>query len=440
MRSKRVSEPLSAIVRRKILPGLFASVSFSALSPFVLGYALYRLLVGAALVPQDAFFLVGLVTSFSLAWGLSSCIVAFLKVRHLMVRPLERLASAAAYRTDCGSVEPFRLKTRVREQALLIGVFNRLFGCQDERLAELVDLIHVFGHNASRYSGHVSDKANLCLDPVVPPERRKEHLAELPRVAIEEIGALDDHLCQCVGIVDNYNRIKGPPFAARAEACERHPQPAGQCDQVHARGRTHFAVCLASGRRAGRCRLGHGLRNCRGLPRAGLRSVLPRTGSRRGGRPRPRAFVRPFRRAVLRRHVRLRLGSGPGLDLYGHAAAQGGSGGAGVRALPSTGRWSGMNLIPRSDRKRVYALLAAVPALLCYLTLLGYMYFGEHRFLADGVLLASVVGETAVLTILLTKLKIGWWLRRWRFALVRLVVILVSMFVSTLAVLLHVMT
>jgi len=75
MCSKRASDPqrLWEIVKRKILPGLFISVSIAALSPFVLGYALYRMLVGwgVVFVPQNAFFLIGLVTSFSLAWGLS---------------------------------------------------------------------------------------------------------------------------------------------------------------------------------------------------------------------------------------------------------------------------------------------------------------------------------------------------------------------------------
>ena len=59
-----------------------------------------------------------------------------------------------------------------------------------------------------------------------------------------------------------------------------------------------------------------------------------------------------------------------------------------------------MTFIPRSDRKRVYALLSS----------------------------------------LLTKLKIAWWLRRKWFALGRLAVIIVSMFVSILIVLLLVMT
>ena len=99
-----------------------------------------------------------------------------------------------------------------------------------------------------------------------------------------------------------------------------------------------------------------------------------------------------------------------------------------------------MTLIPRSDRKRVYALLSFIPAVLLYLVLLAYMYLGDFTVLVDGVLYFSVIGETAVLTILLTKLKIAWWLRRKRFALARLVVILVSLFVSTLAVVLHVMT
>ena len=218
MRSKRATEAreLSAIVRREILPGLAISVSFAALSPLVLGYALYRLLVGrgAAFVPQDAFFLVGVVTAFALAWGLSSCIVAFLKVRHLAVRPLERLASAAAFRMERGTVDPFRLKTRVGELVSLVAIFNRLFGSQDERVAELVALVHAFGHDANRYANHVSGAAYLCLDPVVPSERQGEHLAELPALAVREIAALQDHLAQTVGIVDNYNRIKGPLFAA----------------------------------------------------------------------------------------------------------------------------------------------------------------------------------------------------------------------------------
>ena len=99
-----------------------------------------------------------------------------------------------------------------------------------------------------------------------------------------------------------------------------------------------------------------------------------------------------------------------------------------------------MTLIPRSDRKWVYALLSFIPAVLFYLVLLTYMYFGDLKPLADGVLLVSVIGQTAVLTILLTKLKIAWWLRKKRFALGRLAVIIVSMFVSILIVLLLVMT
>ena len=239
MCSKPATEPreLYAIIRREILPGLALSVSFAAVSPLALGYSLYRLFArgGVAFVPEDAFFLVGLVTSFALAWGLSSCLVAFLKIRHLAAHPLVRLASAAAYRMDRGAVDPFRLKTRVGEFATLIAIFNRLFGSQDARVVELVDLIHAFGHNANRHANHARGKAQLCVDPIVPSERRWTHLAELPRVVLREIDALEDHLVHCVGIVDNYNRIKGPPAAAVdvvaiARAClVRHqPEAAGK--------------------------------------------------------------------------------------------------------------------------------------------------------------------------------------------------------------------
>ena len=99
-----------------------------------------------------------------------------------------------------------------------------------------------------------------------------------------------------------------------------------------------------------------------------------------------------------------------------------------------------MTLIPRSDRKRVYALLSFIPAVLFYLVLLAYMYLGNFTVLVDGVLYVSVIGETAVLTILLTKLKIAWWLRRKWFALGRFAVIIVSMLVSMITVLLLVLT
>ena len=99
-----------------------------------------------------------------------------------------------------------------------------------------------------------------------------------------------------------------------------------------------------------------------------------------------------------------------------------------------------MTFIPRSDRKRVYALLSFIPAVLFYLVLLAYMYLGNFTVLVDGVLYVSVIGETAVLTILLTKLKIAWWLRRKWFALGRFAVIIVSMLVSMITVLLLVLT
>ena len=99
-----------------------------------------------------------------------------------------------------------------------------------------------------------------------------------------------------------------------------------------------------------------------------------------------------------------------------------------------------MTLIPRSDRKRVYALLSFIPAVLFYLVLLAYMYLGNYTVIVDGVLYVSVISETAVMTIILTKLKVAWWLRRKRFALGRLAVVVVSMFISMITVLLLVLT
>ena len=99
-----------------------------------------------------------------------------------------------------------------------------------------------------------------------------------------------------------------------------------------------------------------------------------------------------------------------------------------------------MTLIPRSDKKRVYAILSFVPAFALYLVLQAYMYIVNLRFLADVVLFAGIIAVTAVLTIILTKLKVAWWLRRKRFALGRLAVVVVSMFISMITVLLLVLT
>ena len=99
-----------------------------------------------------------------------------------------------------------------------------------------------------------------------------------------------------------------------------------------------------------------------------------------------------------------------------------------------------MTLIPRSDKKRVYAFLSFVPALALYLVLQAYMYIVNLRFLADIVLFAGIIVVTAVLTVLFTKIRIAWWLRRKRFALGRLAVVVVSMFISMITVLLLVLT
>ena len=99
-----------------------------------------------------------------------------------------------------------------------------------------------------------------------------------------------------------------------------------------------------------------------------------------------------------------------------------------------------MTFIPRSDKKRIYAILSFVPAFALYLVLQAYMYIVNLRFLADVVLFAGIIAVTAVLTILFTKIRIAWWLRRKRLALGRLAVVVVSMFISMITVLLLVLT
>ena len=86
-----------------------------------------------------------------------------------------------------------------------------------------------------------------------------------------------------------------------------------------------------------------------------------------------------------------------------------------------------MTFIPRSDKKRVYAILSFVPALALYLVLQAYMYIVNLRFLADIVLFAGIIAVTVVLTILFTKIRIAWWLRRWKFAFARTLIVLGSL-------------
>ena len=203
------------IISWEILPGLFVSETIAVLSPFILSYILYKWLVGWGVKfdPQSAYFLIGMVTAVAFAWGLASLIVAFLKLRHMVIRPIMRLVRAACYRMEYGSVEPFHPKTRIEELLNMIAILNRLFRSQDQRVEELDDVVAAFGHDAGRFARHVSNKADLCLDPAIPEARRKQHLAELPEYAKREIHALFDHIDLNVGIVQNYNRIKGPPFA-----------------------------------------------------------------------------------------------------------------------------------------------------------------------------------------------------------------------------------
>ena len=89
-----------------------------------------------------------------------------------------------------------------------------------------------------------------------------------------------------------------------------------------------------------------------------------------------------------------------------------------------------MNIIPRSDAKRVYAFLTFVPAIMSYLVVLAYKYLGNYKALADVALVMSVLVVTASLTILFTKLQVAWWLRRRRFALTRSAVVIASLVLS----------
>ena len=89
-----------------------------------------------------------------------------------------------------------------------------------------------------------------------------------------------------------------------------------------------------------------------------------------------------------------------------------------------------MNIIPRSDAKRVYAFLTFVPAIMSYLVVLAYKYLGNYKTLADVALVMSVLIVTASLTVLFTKLQIAWWLRRRRFALTRSAVVIASLVLS----------
>ena len=98
-----------------------------------------------------------------------------------------------------------------------------------------------------------------------------------------------------------------------------------------------------------------------------------------------------------------------------------------------------MNIIPRSDAKRVYAFLTFVPAIMSYLTVLAYKYFGNYKALADVALVMSVLIVTASLTVLFAKLQIALWLRRWRFAIARSAVVVASLLLSVAIVLFVVM-
>ena len=62
------------------------------------------------------------------------------------------------------------------------------------------------------------------------------------------------------------------------------------------------------------------------------------------------------------------------------------------------------------------------------------MYIVNLRFLADVVLFAGILAVTAVLTVLFTKIRIAWWLRRWKFALARTLIVLGSLGASVFAV------
>ena len=225
----KASVSLRSYIISKIVPYVTALIGITGLTVLFVAFGVSRLCDGAdGLQTERVYFILGGGVCGVLV-GLTVGVTVWLlmRMRNAAADPILCLLHEALERMRLGDVKPFRTDYAITELRRLAEIFDRLFRLQDERVAELQELVHSVNHSLGGPLFRLLAAAEALKSGTYDP-------APLAKTIREAEAAIDRIVTMALMIADNYSRINGSPprptdlIAVVTEAVERHRATAAE--------------------------------------------------------------------------------------------------------------------------------------------------------------------------------------------------------------------
>ena len=218
-------EPISlrSYIIRKVVPYVTALIGITGLTVLLVAFGVNQFCNGAGDVETEraSYILGGGVCGVLVGLTIGVIVCLLMRMRNAAADPILCLLKEALERMRLGDVKPFRTDYAIAEIRRLAEIFDRLFRLQDERVAELQDLVHSVNHSLGGPLFRLLAAAEALESGAFDPK-------EIAKAIKEAEAAIDRIVTMALGIADNYSRINGSPAQPTdlvlviSEAVERH--------------------------------------------------------------------------------------------------------------------------------------------------------------------------------------------------------------------------
>ena len=224
-------EPISlrSYIIRKVVPYVTALTGITGLTVLLLAFGMNQFCngTGSPGTERATYILGGGVCGVLVGLTIGVIVLLLMRMRNAAADPILCLLHEALERMRLGDVKPFRTDYAIAEIRRLAEIFDRLFRLQDERVAELAEILHSLNHSLGSPLFRLLD-ATERLEAIGPETK------EIATIIRETESVIDETVSMTVGIADNYSRINGAPpkpvdvSATVRAAVERHRAAAAE--------------------------------------------------------------------------------------------------------------------------------------------------------------------------------------------------------------------
>lgn len=211
MSSSRPSDAMEVIslrsyIIRRIVPYVAALTGITGLTVLLISFGVNRFCIGAGNPGTECatYILGGGVCGVLVGLTIGVIVLLLMRMRNAASEPILSLLHEALERMRLGDVKPFRTDYAIAEIRRLAEIFDRLFRLQDERVAELAEILHSLNHSLGSPLFRLLDAAERL--EAIGPETK-----EIAAIIRETESFIDETVTMTVGIADNYSRINGAP-------------------------------------------------------------------------------------------------------------------------------------------------------------------------------------------------------------------------------------